>query len=130
MDDVDRQSLFLGMVSREHWATTQETDEDGAAVECPMRDSSHALCILHGDGRVFVKTQEKDWGLMRMHSEGEVKLTLDFEAGLVTFSLSHADRRGKVKETVAELPGLYFAECTLAACFGGKSQRLIVHSLT
>ena len=32
-DDVDRPSLFLGVVTREHWATTQETDEDGDDME-------------------------------------------------------------------------------------------------
>ena len=56
-----------------------------------------------------------------------MRLTLDFEAGLLVYRLAQTDRRGKVKETVAEVPGL-FGECTLAACFGGKSQRLTVHS--
>ena len=63
--DVDRQSLFLGVVSREHWQTTEQKDEDGDPIEAPMRDSPHALC-MHGDGRLFIKMQEKDWGLMRM----------------------------------------------------------------
>ena len=56
-----------------------------------------------------------------------MRLTLDFEAGLLVYRLAQTDRHGKVKETVAEVPGL-FGECTLAACFGGKSQRLTVHS--
>ena len=127
-DDVDRPSLFLGVVTREHWATTQETDEDGVATDPPMRDSPHAIC-MHGDRRVFIKTQEKDWGLMRMTTEGAVRITLDFEAGLLTFKLAHTDRRGVLKETEAEIPGL-FGECTLAACFGGKGQRLTVVSCT
>jgi len=125
-DDVDRPSLFLGVVTREHWATTQETDEDGDAVHPPMRDSMHAIC-MHGDRRVFIKTQEKDWGLMRMVTGGAVRIKLDFEAGLLTFKLAHTDRRGALKESEAEIPGL-FGECTLAACFGGKDQRLTVAS--
>lgn len=125
-DDVDRPSLFLGVVTKEHWAATQELDEDGEAIDSPMRDSPHAIC-MHGDGRVMIKTQEKDWGLMRMTTEGAVSLTLDFESGLLTFKLAHTDRRGQLKETLAEVPGL-FGECTLAACFGGKGQRLTVVS--
>lgn len=64
---------------------------------------------------------------MRMHSKAEVVMTLDFEAGLITFALSHTDRRGKLKETVAEVPGL-FTECTVAACFGGREQQLTIGS--
>ena len=33
--DVDRQSLFLGVVSREHWQTTEQKDEDGDPIEAP-----------------------------------------------------------------------------------------------
>ena len=62
-----------------------------------------------------------------MVTEGAVRIKLDFEAGLLTFKLAHTDRRGVLKETEAEIPGL-FGECTLAACFGGKGQRLTVAS--
>ena len=47
-DEVDRPSLYAGIVSRDH-----VFEEDTA-----LRDSPHALC-MHGDGRVFIRTLEK-----------------------------------------------------------------------
>jgi len=47
---------------------------------------------------------------------------LDFERAVVTFKLARTVR-GKEKETLAEVPGL-FSEAAVAVCFGGRDQRL------
>jgi len=54
-DCVDNLSCYIGVVRRKHWA---ECEEDVA-----MRDSEDAIC-MHGDGRLFIKTKEKEWGMM------------------------------------------------------------------
>ena len=116
-DEVDRPSLYAGIVSRDH-----SFEEDTA-----LRDSPHALC-MHGDGRVFIRTLEKDWGLMRMESGSSVRFILDFNTKSLKIVLARTIR-GKAKETIAEVPGL-FAEATLAVCFGGKGQRVTIGEVT
>ena len=104
-DEVDRPSLYAGIISRDHIF-----EED-------------TLC-MHGDGRVFIRTLEKDWGLMRMESGSSVRFILDFNTKSLKIVLARTIR-GKAKETVAEVPGL-FAEAQLAVCFGGKGQRVTI----
>jgi len=79
------------------------------------RDSKHAICI-HGDGRVFIKGQEKEWGLMRVATGDPVQILCDFERGVVTFRLARTIR-GKEKVTIAEVPGLFTGGVHLFACF-------------
>mmetsp|Transcript_16913 Transcript_16913/g.28802 ORF Transcript_16913/g.28802 Transcript_16913/m.28802 type:complete len:230 (+) Transcript_16913:120-809(+) len=123
--NVDYPSLFVGVVRRAYWehASAGARREDGES----MRDSEHAIC-MHGDGRLFIKTAEKDWGLMRLVTGDRVVLTLDFDRGVVTFALSRTVR-GKPKETVAEVPGL-FTEATVAVCFGGRDQCVAIGQWT
>lgn len=119
-DDVDNISCFVGVVSRQFWDEVRAAEP---GEEVLPRDSAHAIC-MHGDGRVFIKGQEKDWGLMRVASGSPITITLDFERGQVAFRLARTVR-GKAKETVAEIPGL-FAEATLVASFGGRGQQLTI----
>ena len=67
---------------------------------------------MHGDGRVFIRTLEKDWGLMRMESGSSVRFILDFHSKSLKIVLARTIR-GKAKETIAEVPGL----------FGGRRSR-------
>jgi hypothetical protein len=92
-----------------------------------MRDSASAIC-MHGDGRLFIRTAEKDWGLMRLTTGHPLTIRLDFERAVVTFELRRTIR-GKEKETIAEVPGL-FAEATVAVCFGGREQKLSIAKWT
>jgi len=117
-DCVDNLSLFVGVVRVAHWDAAQQQHE-------PMRDSQHAIC-MHGDGRLFIKGQEKEWGLMRLRSGGQLTIKLDFCAGVVTFTQTCVVR-GKTKESVAEVPGL-FCEAAVAVCFGGREQQLTLGS--
>ena len=116
-ENVDYPSLFVGVVRRAYWehASAADRKDDGES----MRDSEHAIC-MHGDGRLFIKAAEKDWGLMRLMTGEKLQLTLDFDRSVVTFALSRTVR-GKLKGTVAEVPGL-FAEAAVAVCFGGRDQ--------
>ena len=65
---------------------------------------------------------------MRVKTGEHVRLTLDFERGLVSFELNRLVR-GKNKQTIAEIPGL-FASATVVACFGGRDQQLSIASCT
>ena len=124
-ENVDYPSLFVGVVRRAYWehASAEARQEDGES----MRDSEHAIC-MHGDGRLFIKAVEKDWGLMRLMTGEKLTLTLDFDRGVVTFALQRTVR-GKPKETIAEVPGL-FSEAAVAACFGGREQRITIGSVS
>ena len=53
-------------------------------------------------------------------------IVLDFEQGQVSFRVSRLVR-GRVKETVADIPGL-FPSATIVACFGGRDQKLVLES--
>jgi len=115
---VDNISLFFGVVSRQYWEEVQAAETGEVVLP---RDSKHAICV-HGDGRVFIRGVEKDWGLMRFSTGDPVFLTIDFTRGVVNFKLVR-QLRGKEKETVAEIPGLR-GEVTVVACFGGRDQEL------
>jgi hypothetical protein len=118
--NVDNISLFVGIVERGFWQEVQVA-EDGE--EVLPRNSKHSICI-HGDGRIFIRGSEKDWGLMRIATGDPVHLTLDYQRGVVIFRMARTVR-GKERETVAEIPGLR-NECTLMACFGGRDQALTI----
>jgi hypothetical protein len=121
----DNLSLFVGVCRRKY------ADDAAAAVAADEeiglpRDSEDAIC-MHGDGRVFIRGSEKDWGLMTLKSDSSLVLVLDFETGVVTFKLERMVR-GKRKETEAAIPGL-FAEATLCVAFGGRDQGLELGSI-
>lgn len=116
---VDNISLFVGVVERK-FCEEQSNAEEGD--EVLPRDSKHAIC-MHGDGRVFIRGAEKDWGLMRVSTGDPILITLDFARGLVIFKLTRTVR-GKERETIAEIPGLRQGEVTIMACFGGRDQEL------
>ena len=61
---------------------------------------------------------------MRIESGSSVRFILDFHSKSLKIVLARTIR-GKAKETIAEVPGL-FAEATLAVCFGGKGQRVTI----
>ena len=82
---------------------------------------------MHGDGRCFIKGKEKDWGLMRLASESRLVIVLDFASSVLTFRLARVIR-GKAKETVAEIPGL-FPQAALILCMGGRGQKLVLASV-
>ena len=118
---VDNLSLFVGVASPAYWAEVTAAAEEGE--EKLPRNSKNCIC-MHGDGRCFIKAQEKDWGLMKLVSGGALHMLLDFERGVVQFRLSHT-LRGKLKETIAEIPGLP-ASATLVLCCGGRDQQLTI----
>jgi hypothetical protein len=62
-DCVDNPSLFIGVAAPGFWEdqVAAAADED----ELLPRDSTKVIC-MHGDGRCFIRGQEKDWGLMRL----------------------------------------------------------------
>ena len=120
-DNVDNSSFFIGVCQRTYWEDYSSAAAEGE--EVLPRDSSSAIC-MHGDGRCFIKAQEKDWGLMKLVSGGALHMLLDFERGVVQFRLSHT-LRGKLKETIAEIPGLP-ASATLVLCCGGRDQQLTI----
>lgn len=121
---VDNASLFVGVAEPEY-ATEVMNQSDG---ELLPRDSPRAI-VMHGDGRLFIRGVEKDWGLMRLKTGDPLNLTLDFERGIVTFTLRRMVR-GKEKETIAEIPSLFKDGCTLVACFGGRDQALAITHCT
>ena len=121
--NVDNPSVFIGVASQKYWDYVADAAAEG---EDPLPRDSMACICMHGDGRCFIKTQEKDWGLMRMATDSSVTMVLDFVQGLVSFKLVRTVR-GKVKETVAEIPGL-FPHATVVACFGGRDQSLVISS--
>ena len=61
-DSVDNVSLFIGVVERQFWEDVKSAEEGEDVLP---RDSKHSIC-MHGDGRVFIRGAEKDWGLMRL----------------------------------------------------------------
>ena len=126
-DSVDNLSLFFGVAAPGYWDAVQKAAVDDEEGDALPRDSPHCIC-MHGDGRCFIKGKEKDWGLMRVKTGEHVRLTLDFERGLVSFELNRMVR-GKNKQTIAEIPGL-FASATVVACFGGRDQQLSIASCT
>ena len=120
--NVDNCSLFLGVAEHtffEHLTAAEQEEEEHLP-----RDSKHAICI-HGDGRVFIKAAEKEWGLMRVATGDPVNITLDFDKGVITFRLSRTVR-GKDKETIAEVPGLFRSGVRLICCFGGRDQEVSI----
>ena len=121
--DVDNPSLFIGVASPKYWDAVVEAAKDGE--EALPRDSTECIC-MHGDGRCFIKSQEKDWGLQKMASNSSLRMVLDFPQGVVSFKLERVVR-GKLKETVAEIPGL-FPSATIVACLGGRDQQLVLSS--
>ena len=122
-DNLDNLSCFFGVAAPGYWKEVEAAAEDEEAGDALPRDSKHVIC-MHGDGRCFIKGKEKDWGLMRVASGEPVFITLDFDLGIVSFKLSRTVR-GKVKETIAEIPGL-FPAATIVACFGGRDQQLTI----
>ncbi len=124
-DNVDNSSFFVGVCERGYWEAYVAAAEEGE--EALPRDSKHAIC-MHGDGRLFIKGVEKDWGLMRLNSGEPLAIALDFVSGVVTFKQVRTVR-GKQKEAVAEVAGL-FGEATLVACFGGREQQLTIERAT
>ena len=93
-----------------------------------MRDSAKAI-TMHGDGRLFIKSAEKEWGLMRLMTGHRLIICLDFDQASVTFVLRRTVR-GKERETIAEVPGLFVGGVALAVCFGGREQELSIGSWT
>lgn len=122
-DSVDNLSLFFGVAAPGFWEEVMAAEADEEAGDVLPRDSARCIC-MHGDGRCFIKGKEKDWGLMRINTGESVKMTLDFELGQVSFELSRVVR-GKLKTTLAEIPGL-FASATVVCCFGGRDQQLSI----
>ena len=116
---VDNASLFLGVVERSY--VSEAAAAIAAGEQYLPRDSKHAIC-MHGDGRVFIRGVEKEWGMMRVSTGDPVLLTLDWDRGLVVFKLTRTVR-GRERETIAEIPGLR-GEVTLVVCFGGRDQEL------
>ena len=119
---VDNISLFVGVAEPSFFAEAAASAEEGA--ELLPRDSKHAICI-HGDGRVFIKAKENQWGLFRVATGDPIHLTLDFVRGVATFRLTRTVR-GQDKETLAEVPGLFRHGVYLMACFGGRHQELSI----
>lgn len=117
---VDNPSLFIGVATSKYWDAVEASAAEDE--EMLPRDSPECIC-MHGDGRCFIKTQEKDWGLMKLASDASLVIVLDFPQGIVSFKLARTVR-GKVKETVAEIPGL-FDSATIVACFGGRDQQCV-----
>ena len=114
------------MAAPGYWDAVQKAAEDMRG-----RCATAGLSALHLHARrraLLHKGQEKDWGLMRVKTGEHVRLTLDFERGLVSFELNRMVR-GKNKQTIAEIPGL-FASATVVACFGGRDQQLSIASCT
>jgi len=122
--NVDNSSFFIGVAEASYWIEYSAAEE---GVDVLPRDSSSAIC-MHGDGRVFIKGVEKNWGLMRLASGDPLILVLDFISGVITFKQQRTVR-GKQKEAVAEIAGL-FSEVSLVACFGGREQQLTVERCT
>ena len=122
-ENADNLSMFVGVCSPAYWGEVTAAQAADEGEEALPRDSKHAIC-MHGDGRCFIKGQEKDWGLMKLVTGGTLHMLLDFERGVVTFRLSHTVR-GKLKETAAEIPGL-FASATLVLCCGGRDQEVSI----
>ena len=119
MDNVDNSSFFIGVCERQYmdaYRAGMAEDE-----EVLPRDSPHAIC-MHGDGRLFIKGVEKNWGMMRLASGEPLTMSLDFVSGVITFK-QHRTVRGKDKEAVAEVAGL-FENAHVVACFGGRDQQL------
>ena len=82
--DVDNPSLFVGIAAPEYWDQVAAAMAQGE--EALPRDSPHCIC-MHGDGRCFIKSQEKDWGLMRLASDASLVLVLDFVQAQVSFKV-------------------------------------------
>ena len=121
--NVDNLSLFVGVASPKYWDFVGATEAEG---DEPMpRNSVETIC-MHGDGRLFIRTKEKDFGLMRMATDASVTMVLDFVQETVTFKLCRTVR-GKVKETEAAIPGL-FPRATVVVCLGGRDQSLVLAS--
>ena len=87
--DVDNPSLFVGIAAPEYWDQVAAAMAQGE--EALPRDSPHCIC-MHGDGRCFIKSQEKDWGLMRLASDASLVLVLDFAQAQVSFKVPSPSR--------------------------------------
>jgi hypothetical protein len=90
--------------------------------EDPMRESTDACCI-HGDGRVFIRTREKDWGLQKMATGRKIDVVIDADLGVLNLHLENVNSRGHAVHSNAEIEGLP-PMVVLAVCFGGKDQAL------
>ena len=113
-ENVDNLGLFVGVAGRSFL--------DAHDFEDSMRESPDVCCI-HGDGRVFVRKSERDWGLQRMATGRKIDLMLDIDSGILKLHLENVNSRGQAVHSNAEITGLP-AQVVLAVCFGGKDQAL------
>ena len=123
MEDVDNVSFFIGIVARPFWGALSAALADEEAEEYLPRNSEHAI-VMHGDGRMFLKGKEKDWGMLKLLSGDQLTITCNFRTGVATFAFSRMVK-GQAKECLAEVPGL-FPEACLVLCFGGRRQQITI----
>ena len=112
METMDDLGIFIGIVGPGF--LNEDRDEQ-------VRDSVH-FCGMHGDGRMFIKSKEKDFGMRRLDTGRVVRLIIDLDRHVHEIVL----RGGASSQEVPGIP----ASCCLAVCFGGKAQRIRITNCT
>ena len=107
MENMDDLGFFCGLVD-EKILEEEDWSED------QLRDSKH-FHGMHGDGRLFLASKEKDFGLMRLDTGRVVTLTVDCDKLQLGFVL----RGGKSSADCPKIPN----KCALAVCFGNTCYR-------